>query len=248
MGPESPSTGRPTWNCPEKRCNAGYRKISTDKLHSLDSRTLEQRRVDSRLCMLYKIRNNLVAIEEDKHLQRGPGRSHQYRQIRADRDYTRFSFFPWTIIQWNQLPGHMLGNLAWNLQNQCCEDRALQAQLITKIASIALPFSLFSSFYLSLFLLVCLIFFIVPFFPFLHSTSDNPQSWGHTSILIKVSFQSSQNLMLHRHLIKFFCVYRVNQAIFESFRLQCRATTQNYLNQYTTCKCRPVFFFFFFFF
>ena len=71
----------------------------------------------------------------------------------------------------------MLGNLARNLQNQFCEGWALQAQLIPK----PLPFSLFSSFYLSLFLLICLIFFILPFS---HSTSDNPQSWGHTKVKV----------------------------------------------------------------
>ena len=84
-----------------------YHNISsvTDMLHSLDWRTLEQRLVDSRLCMLYKIRKNLLAIEEDKYFQRGTGRRFlQCRQIRADKDYSRFSFFPQTIIQWNQFP------------------------------------------------------------------------------------------------------------------------------------------------
>ena len=53
----------------------------TDMLQRLDWRTLEQRRVDSRLCMLYKIRNHLIAIEEEHYVQRGTGRcSHQYRQ------------------------------------------------------------------------------------------------------------------------------------------------------------------------
>ena len=76
----------------------------TEMLHSLDWRTLEQRRVDSRLCMLYKIRNclvHVVAVEEGDYLQRGTGRrQHQYRQIRADKDYTRFSFFSRTVIRW----------------------------------------------------------------------------------------------------------------------------------------------------
>ena len=36
----------------------------TDMLHSLHWRTVEQGRVDARLCMLYKICNHLVAIEE----------------------------------------------------------------------------------------------------------------------------------------------------------------------------------------
>ncbi len=46
----------------------------TDMLHSLEWRSLEQRRVDARLCMLYKIRNSLVAIDEDNYLIRGTGR------------------------------------------------------------------------------------------------------------------------------------------------------------------------------
>ena len=66
----------------------------------LDLRSLEQRRVDSRLTILYKIRNHLVAIDENLYLQRGTGRrEYQYRQLRADKDYTRFSFFPRTVIQ-----------------------------------------------------------------------------------------------------------------------------------------------------
>ena len=77
-------------------------------LRSLDWRSLEQRRVDSRLSMLFKIRHHLVAIDEESCLKRGTGRrEHQYRQLRADKYYTRFSFFPRTVIQWNQLPSHI---------------------------------------------------------------------------------------------------------------------------------------------
>ena len=80
----------------------------SDMLRSLDWRSIEQRRVDSRLTILYKIRNHLVAIDENSYLQRGTGRrEYQYRQLRADKDYTRFSFFPRTVIQWNQLPSQI---------------------------------------------------------------------------------------------------------------------------------------------
>ena len=80
----------------------------TEMLHSLEWRTLEQRRVDSRLCMIYKIRNCLLAVEEGDYLQRGTGRwQYQYRQIRADKDYTRFSFFPHRVIQWSKLISHI---------------------------------------------------------------------------------------------------------------------------------------------
>ena len=47
----------------------------------------------------------LVVIDEESYLKRGSGRrEHQYRQLRGDKDYTRFSFIPRTVIQWNQLP------------------------------------------------------------------------------------------------------------------------------------------------
>ena len=96
-------------------------------LQRLDWRTLEQRRVDSRLCMLYKIRNHLIAIEEEHYVQRGTGRcSHQYRQLRADRHYTRFS----TIIQWNQLSSQTFMAVTRHLQDPGREDRASKTQLL----------------------------------------------------------------------------------------------------------------------
>ena len=80
----------------------------SDMLRSLDWRFVEQRQVDSRLSMLFKIPHHLVAIDEESCLKRGTGRrEHQYRQLRADKDYTRFSFFPRTVILWNQFPSHI---------------------------------------------------------------------------------------------------------------------------------------------
>ena len=89
-------------------------------LKSLDWRSIEQRRVDSRLTTLYKIRNHLVAIDEDWYSQRGIGQ--QEHQYLADKDYTRFSFFPRTVIQWNQLPSQIC--LAESLDN--CMDTGYQ--------------------------------------------------------------------------------------------------------------------------
>ena len=67
----------------------------SDMLRSPDWRSLEQRRVDSRLVILYKIRNHLVAIDENSYLQIGTERrEYQYRQLRADKDYTRYLSFP----------------------------------------------------------------------------------------------------------------------------------------------------------
>ena len=73
--------------------------------YSLDWRTFEQKSVDARLYMFYKIRHKIVAKEEEAYIQTGTGRrEYLYRQIIADNDFTRFPFFPRTVIQWNQLP------------------------------------------------------------------------------------------------------------------------------------------------
>ena len=67
----------------------------SDMLLSLDWRSPEQRRVYSRLTTLYKIRNYLVAMDENHCLQRCTGwRENQYPQLRAHKNYTCFSFFP----------------------------------------------------------------------------------------------------------------------------------------------------------
>ena len=108
MRQNKPQVGRSARDGTEESGLTGrYHNTSSvsDMLRSLDWRYLEQRRVASRLSTLYKIRNHLVAVDENQFLQRGSGRrEHQYRQLRADKDYTRFSFFPRTVIQWNQLP------------------------------------------------------------------------------------------------------------------------------------------------
>ena len=111
--------------------------------------------------LLRQLKSFTLEDAEDKYLQRGTERrSHQYRQIRADRDYTRFSFFPRTIKQWNLLP------------SQTCSAASLETFKINvamvtpgSINSQNIFAFLFSSFYLSLFLLICLIFIILPFFP-----------------------------------------------------------------------------------
>ena len=67
----------------------------SDMLRGLDWRSLQQRRVDSRLTILYKIRNHLVAIDENLYLQRGTGRrEYQYRQLRADKTTHAFPSSP----------------------------------------------------------------------------------------------------------------------------------------------------------
>ena len=75
----------------------------------LNWRTLEQRRIDSRLTLKYKITYDLVAIPAADYLipnTRQSRHNHQlaYRQIPILKDYYKFTFFPRTIVHWNALP------------------------------------------------------------------------------------------------------------------------------------------------
>lgn len=81
----------------------------TAMLQSLQWRSLDQRRIDSRLSLLYKITHDLVAIPREQYLtapQRQSRISHPmaYRQIPTTTDYYKYSFFPRTIVHWNSLP------------------------------------------------------------------------------------------------------------------------------------------------
>ena len=75
----------------------------SDMLQHLGWRDLNQRRVDSRLCMLYKIRQGLVDIPIGQFLkfQRN---GVNFQTIYARTKYYEFSFFPWTVTAWNELP------------------------------------------------------------------------------------------------------------------------------------------------
>ena len=81
----------------------------TQMIKDLNWRTPEQRRIDSRLTLMYKITYVLVAIPAADYLipnTRQSRHSHQlaYMQIPKLNDYYKFTFFPRTIVHWNALP------------------------------------------------------------------------------------------------------------------------------------------------
>ena len=81
----------------------------TDMLHTLKWRRLDLRRIDSRLSLMYKITNQLVAIPIQDvliPLNRQSRHYHplSYRLISATTDYYKYSFFPRSIVLWNNLP------------------------------------------------------------------------------------------------------------------------------------------------
>ena len=89
-----------------------YTSSVSSMLQDLNWRTLDQRRIDSRLVLLYKVTYDLVAIPASDYLIRNTrpsSRNHPiaYRQITTLKDFYKFTFFPWTIIHWNALPHHI---------------------------------------------------------------------------------------------------------------------------------------------
>ena len=80
-----------------------YTSSVTALLKDLNWRPLDQRRIDSRLLMMYKVAYDLVAIPAPEYLARSTRQSRHiqslaYRQIHTLKDYYRFTFSPRTII------------------------------------------------------------------------------------------------------------------------------------------------------
>ena len=82
----------------------------SDMLCTMNWRISKQdRRRDTRLCMLYKIDRNLVAIKKDKRLnppQRRTrhSRARAYQTLSCRTNHRKNSFLPRTVRDWNALP------------------------------------------------------------------------------------------------------------------------------------------------
>ena len=88
-------------------------------LQDLIWRTLAQRRIDSRLVLLYKVTYDLVAIPAADYLVRNTRpstRTHSlaYRQISTLEDYYKFTFFPRTIPTGMPYQPTCLSSLPWH--------------------------------------------------------------------------------------------------------------------------------------
>ena len=87
-----------------------YQRTSsvTQMIKDLNWRTLEQRRIDSRLTLMYKITYDLAAIPAADYLIPNTRQSRHnhllaYRQIPTLKDYYKYTFFPRTIAIFKQL-------------------------------------------------------------------------------------------------------------------------------------------------
>lgn len=87
-----------------------YRNRSSvgDMLDSLQWETLEHRRQTARLCMLFKIDRQLVAIDRQRMIppRKLTRKMHpkSFQVPSCSSDYRKWSFFPRTIRDWNNLP------------------------------------------------------------------------------------------------------------------------------------------------
>ena len=77
----------------------------SDMLYGLNWRSLQDRRKDARLCMLYKVDRRLVAIIKDRRLI-SPKRKtrNRFQTIGCKTDRRKMSFFPRTVRDWYALP------------------------------------------------------------------------------------------------------------------------------------------------
>ena len=93
-------------------CSQSYKRYAsvTDVIKDLGWATLETRRGQSRLTLMYKSTYGLIDIDSReyliKHSERRTRGFHQFkfRVPYANKNVFKFSFFPKTIADWNCLP------------------------------------------------------------------------------------------------------------------------------------------------
>ena len=80
----------------------------TEMLQDLGWQTLENRRREARLALLFKVVHGLVAIPHEGHIKKHRGRtraknSHKLQVFAPNTDTFKYSFFPRTVKDWNNL-------------------------------------------------------------------------------------------------------------------------------------------------
>ena len=85
----------------------------SDMLVHLSWPTLQSRRSDARLCLMYKMVYSLVATDIGQFVspvlrQTRHSHPHSFIQIRSRNEAYRMSFFPRTVVQWNLLPADIV--------------------------------------------------------------------------------------------------------------------------------------------
>ena len=85
-------------------------------LEDLQWRTLEQRRTDCRLVLLFQIIHGLVQIPPTSYLQPSlnttsrKNHNYMYQRCSTRTNYFKYSFFPYTTVVWNNLPYQLVNS------------------------------------------------------------------------------------------------------------------------------------------
>jgi len=91
--------------------------VVTNMIRKLEWDSLEERRERNRLIMMYKIRNNLVGIDQNKYIRASDPRT-RGAGIYQQQDFHRVirnTFFPRTSSAWNTLPQQQHPPPLWSL-------------------------------------------------------------------------------------------------------------------------------------
>ena len=91
---------------------SSYQRV-TELQQQLGLRTLEQRRVDAKVIMIYRVIHGLIAILLPPYFEqplRMTRHNHPFalRKIHTAANYHKFSFFPSAVIYWSRLPAEVV--------------------------------------------------------------------------------------------------------------------------------------------
>ncbi|KAK3103888.1 hypothetical protein FSP39_022655 [Pinctada imbricata] len=126
-----------------------FRASASNIINTLQWKSLEERRREGRLCMMYKITSNLVDVNKEGCLKQPIRRSRNtrdrsYMQVPScSSDYRKESFFPRTIREWNSLHAtrYSVSENTWGFQTY--KEQIIQSCQVNWISTMAMVYSAF---------------------------------------------------------------------------------------------------------
>jgi len=81
-------------------------------MQQLNWYSLQDRRIQSKLVMFYKIINNLDVDFNSYLIPQTRGHHLKFRQMQTRTNYFLYSFLPATIPEWNSLPANVVNSIS----------------------------------------------------------------------------------------------------------------------------------------
>ena len=99
--------------------NYDWKQSVSEMISTLGWESLENRRTNASLFMLYKLMNNEVAMDINEHLERSTSstrRNHnqQFYRVSTNTDAFKYSFFPRVVAHWNRLNSDIINSTSSN--------------------------------------------------------------------------------------------------------------------------------------